>query len=923
MQHDKGTTGTVSLRISRPRPPVAASTFPVKQGNSRRDSHKARRPQNHNHNQNDQPTIHHLRHSRGKLFAVLDVAIARASVAATSAASKSKSRSASQASTSVHIDPAHGKALYPAIATGLRWIRAEAELQEEGAEEEGASMSRFSCVGLILPVIDDAISTTEEESWERERFGKLVRFGIKCGNKQKAKRKIRTSSGSKQPFGKREKTRKTSGKDSAAAITPTTATRDHLLMVPPTRDTTMSSSQAGVDGTYTNNTTTPAMLSDTSMMDLDLLPPIPPPLPPSLANTAAAATASSSSIVSLPPPSSTFLRNERRKDRSHKALTKMRQSSAFPSTEELRKRREADPEFSDVAVAQKKEALKRLYPTDADAPGEVSFVRSEDGAARRDSVGKRAKVAHQRNNEGIDSPLELSEDDENDDHAMDHLLTKKKRKGQRRTTSLILEEILATPPSQVSKNRKSSVRVNRRAHTTSSSTSFAQNTRRSMRSVTRPSSDTDCVESFSKSRSRVQSQIEGSQENNEYCRYCGGSGQVLCCDGCPNSFHFDCLSPPIDPEDPPSGRWFCPECCRTQRTTSSGLPLPDDNEKTAMSTLISGSAELNERGFSLPGDVRNYFVGVKTGSKGEYVPTVGSIGDNTGSRTVTWDSVTTNDDRVLLPDRNTITRPESFATRITDSRGKFIFCVRCSRGPSGPRSILSCDYCPCSWHEDCLPYPYNHNSTAKRKPLQKWMCPNHIEHDLGSIQQQGPSAYLKGTGVGRFRRPKHPRYIDVEVLPRSDDDENNGSGAGIHGENANGTVYRVREDGLILDFVERVKKEGMMRIAMREFYNAIVERLNLGNRSMRIEQQATEDLDDGDENDRMDAANSLLGIAASSSSNSHHETDNLEKELVEGIRVINEKLGGKVEEVDKVKDEPAMLQLLKRLVDERIQRLET
>lgn len=936
MQHDKG-MGTVSLRISRPRPP--SSTFPVKQGSHRRDSHRVRRQQN-----DQTPTAttaqapvpapakthhtqhHHLRHSRGKLFAVLDVAIARASVAATSAASKSKGRTTSQTSASALIDPINGKALYPAIATGLRWVRAEAELQEEGAEEEGSSMSRFSCVGSILPVIDDAISTSEEESWERERFGKLVRFGIKCGNKQKARRRTRTSSGTKQPFGQKEKRRKTSRKaSSSAAATPSTATRD-LLMVP-TREAPISSNQAGVDGAYTSNTTatTPALLSDSSMVELDLLPPIPPPLPPSLANTAAAATAPSSSIVSLPPPSSTFLRNERRKDRSHKSFARMKKPSAFPSADEIRKRKEADPEFSDAAVAKKKEELKQLYPADAEASGETSFVRSEDGSVRRDSGVKRAKLAHQRNNnEGIESPLELSEDDHSGDDSTDHLLIKHKRKGQRRSTSLILEEILALPPPpQVSRNRKSSVRVNRRAHTTSLA-SFTNSRRRSMRATARTYSDND-AEPYPKSRSRVQNQLEQSHENNEYCRSCGGSGQVLCCDGCPNSFHFACLSPPVDPEDPPSGRWFCPECCRSRGITSSGLPLPDEDEKIAMSTLLAGLDELNERGFSLPGDVRNYFIGVRTGPKGEYVPTVGDIGDNTGSRTVTWDSINASDSKVL-PERPLATaKPEAFTTRITDSKGKFIFCVRCSRGASRSRSLIACGFCPCAWHEDCLPYPLlHHPAFRKRKSSHKWMCPNHVEHDLKTLQPEGISAYLRGTGVGRFRRPKHPRYIDVEVLPRSDDKENNGAGAGPHGENANGTVYRVSEDGLILDFVERVKKERIMRIAFREYYNALIERAIARGR-MKQKQLSTKEFF-SDEDDRMDAANTLLGMGEVSTDNSKTKMQNggggsLEKELAEGIRLMNERLGGE-QEIEDANDEQTMLQSLRRLVDERIQSLE-
>jgi hypothetical protein len=44
--------------------------------------------------------------------------------------------------------------------------------------------------------------------------------------------------------------------------------------------------------------------------------------------------------------------------------------------------------------------------------------------------------------------------------------------------------------------------------------------------------------------------------NEENCGACGGPGRFLCCEGCPKSFHFTCLDPPIDENDLPEDSWY-------------------------------------------------------------------------------------------------------------------------------------------------------------------------------------------------------------------------------------------------------------------------------------------------------------------------------------------------------------------------------
>jgi hypothetical protein len=52
----------------------------------------------------------------------------------------------------------------------------------------------------------------------------------------------------------------------------------------------------------------------------------------------------------------------------------------------------------------------------------------------------------------------------------------------------------------------------------------------------------------------------------------------------------------------------------------------------------------------------------------------------------------------------------------------------------------------------------------------------------------------------RIRRPKNPRYIDIEILPEEDEEED------IEEQDIQGVTYRVSEKGVKLNFIERVKR---------------------------------------------------------------------------------------------------------------------
>lgn len=75
--------------------------------------------------------------------------------------------------------------------------------------------------------------------------------------------------------------------------------------------------------------------------------------------------------------------------------------------------------------------------------------------------------------------------------------------------------------------------------------------------------------------------------NHKYCDSCGESGDLMCCDQCPASFHLECLDPPMSEEDVPSTCEFvCKRCTNLSKIRFQRL---DDEVASTCSNTSGGS----------------------------------------------------------------------------------------------------------------------------------------------------------------------------------------------------------------------------------------------------------------------------------------------------------------------------------------------
>lgn len=93
---------------------------------------------------------------------------------------------------------------------------------------------------------------------------------------------------------------------------------------------------------------------------------------------------------------------------------------------------------------------------------------------------------------------------------------------------------------------------------------------------------------------------DGRPLNHNFCVSCVGGGDLLCCDGCTASFHYDCLTPPIEVGSYPEDKdFFCAVCIHKQKQGSQA----EAGKQSPGSILVAALQNLQPQNFDLPSHV--------------------------------------------------------------------------------------------------------------------------------------------------------------------------------------------------------------------------------------------------------------------------------------------------------------------------------
>ncbi|KAL6698732.1 hypothetical protein J3F84DRAFT_233181 [Trichoderma pleuroticola] len=261
-------------------------------------------------------------------------------------------------------------------------------------------------------------------------------------------------------------------------------------------------------------------------------------------------------------------------------------------------------------------------------------------------------------------------------------------------------------------------------------------------------------------------------DNDEYCSACGNTGDVVCCDGCPRSFHFECVD--MVQSDHLPDEWYCNECL--VRRYPSRVPV----YKGAFASALNALEKSIPRAFSLPKKLQNRFEGVKAGADGDYEEVTSKQKKRAG-----YDEL-----------------PDFFKQR---EDGEAVLCHACQKPATEIRAIIPCSACPFHWHIDCLDPPL-----AMPPVLKTWRCPAHVDDVLGDVPPLAPAHRFRRVKGGQIITPAFSRGIrnngHIELDWADDPEESDRSG--WRDPDSFGKTYRLQAKGVVLDFIEQLRHRG-------------------------------------------------------------------------------------------------------------------
>lgn len=271
--------------------------------------------------------------------------------------------------------------------------------------------------------------------------------------------------------------------------------------------------------------------------------------------------------------------------------------------------------------------------------------------------------------------------------------------------------------------------------------------------------------------------------NQDFCYCCGLPGMFLCCETCPKSFHFHCLDPPMDPNKLPD-RWSCKECLGKNSIQTPNVGI--------MGKMLTNIEFQNPVAFKLPREIVESFQGILMDQVGDYE-------DDSFKEEKTY--------------KQLVSELDDPTSGVLDSNGNPYLCFKCNMSSKKGQTseIISCDYCPLSWHLDCLDPPMAY----VKKLGSKWKCPNHAD-SLVKLRRKLKNQFdvdIDSTATENIPGDSHVEIVNIDdrihtlkdqpgkliyPIPTKVQILNNQLQLG-------NVTYKVKEEDIILDFIQGAK----------------------------------------------------------------------------------------------------------------------